>query len=145
MTLRVVFDTNTVVSALLFSKGRLAWLRRAWERGEVVPLVSKNTVRELLRVLAYPKFQLSKADREDLLAEYLPFAEAVEMSTDPRELPRCRGPHDQKFLELAVAGNSDAVVTGESDLLEMADAFPMPILTAAELRDRLATGAGSGA
>lgn len=52
---RVVLDTNCVVSALLFSRGRLAWLRRAWQSGRVVPLVSRGTATKLIRVLAYPK------------------------------------------------------------------------------------------
>ncbi len=51
MTLRVVFDTTTVVSALLFANGRLAWLRRHWREGECVPLLSAATAAELTRVL----------------------------------------------------------------------------------------------
>lgn len=137
VTHRIVFDTNSVVSAVLFSKGRLAWLRPAWRAGAVVPLVSKGTVQELLRVLAYPKFKLSQGDREELLAEYLPFAEVVEMPTDIPDLPQCRDEHDQKFLGLAVVGKADAVVSGDSDLLEMAEAFPIPILTVAGLKNRL--------
>ena len=52
---RVALDTHCVVSALLFSRGRLAWLRRAWQSGRVVPLVSRGTAAELIRVLVYPK------------------------------------------------------------------------------------------
>ena len=54
---RVVLDTSVVVSALVFEAGRLAWLRSAWRRERIKPLVSKSTVTELLRVLAYPKIQ----------------------------------------------------------------------------------------
>jgi hypothetical protein len=56
-TLRAVFDTNVVVSALVFG-GRLRWLRAAWAAQAVTPVVCRETVTELLRVLAYPKFHL---------------------------------------------------------------------------------------
>ncbi len=49
---RVVLDTNTVLSALLFVNGSLVPLRTAWQSGEVTPLLCAQTVVELLRVLA---------------------------------------------------------------------------------------------
>ena len=57
---RVVLDTNCLISALLFSKGQLSWLRHAWQNGRCIPLVSRATIEELLRVLAYPKFKLNQ-------------------------------------------------------------------------------------
>lgn len=138
MTLRVVFDTNTVVSALLFTKGRLAWLRTVWRQGSVVPLVSKATTEELLRVLAYPKFQLAQDEREELLGEFLPFAEIVDVVSSALGLPHCRDPHDQKFLQLAAAGKADALVTGDADLLTLSDEFPIPIMTPADFHRHIA-------
>jgi hypothetical protein len=55
--MRVIFDTNAIVSALLF-RGAATWLVEHWQSGEVTPMVSRETARELLRVLAYPKFGL---------------------------------------------------------------------------------------
>ncbi|MGB5569969.1 MAG: PIN domain-containing protein, partial [Sedimenticolaceae bacterium] len=69
MRCRAVFDTNTVVSALLFQQGRLAWIRGAWSAGAIAPVVCKETVEELLRVLAYPKFQLDRNEIDDLLGD----------------------------------------------------------------------------
>jgi uncharacterized protein len=60
--LRVVLDTNTVVSALLFPRGQLGWMRQVGSEGGMLPLVSADAVRELIRVLAYPKFELDQAD-----------------------------------------------------------------------------------
>jgi len=73
MSPRVVFDTTVVVSALLFTSGRLAWLRAHWRAGDALPLASRATIEELTRVLRYPKFQLSSDSRDELLAEYLPY------------------------------------------------------------------------
>ncbi len=136
MRLRVVCDTNTVLSALIFREGQLAWLRGAWAAREIIPIVSRGTASELLRALAYPKFHLSPADQEALLADYLPFAETV-APTGVRNPPRCRDPDDRMFPALAKAARADALVTGDKDLLGLAAEFPIPILKPAQLRARL--------
>lgn len=135
--LRVVLDTNVLLSALLFDEGRLAWLRRAWQDGILVPLLSRATAEELLRVLKYPKFRLSPAEREELLADVLPFCESVSIDDSPANLPPCRDADDRMFLEVATQGRADALVTGDADLLTLAGAFAVPIITPAELRERL--------
>lgn len=116
--LRAVFDTNTVVSALLFDGGRLAWLRQHWRQGGSVPLVSRATVAELTRVLSYPKFRLTPEDSIELLGDYLPYCETVEPAGNC--LIICRDPKDQPFLELAQSGKADLLVTGDHDLLALA-------------------------
>lgn len=116
--MRVVFDTNTVVSALLFEQGELSWLRLHWRLGRATALVSRATVGELIRVLTYPKFGLEKAEIEALLADYLPYTEAVEVSPQKTN-PRCRDADDQMFVDLAIAGKADVLVTGDRALLEM--------------------------
>ena len=137
VALRVVFDTNTVISALLFSKGRLAWLRTVWRQGTIVPLISKATTEEIIRVLAYPKFHLDATDQEELLGDFLPFAEVIDAVLPTGEVPICRDNHDQIFLELAVAGEADALVTGDEDLLIMAEQSPIPIMTPADCHRRI--------
>ncbi len=125
---RWVLDTNVVLSALLFPSGRLTWLRDAWRSGTVVPLASRETTTELIRVLHYPRFELTPREREDLLGDYLPHCESVTVS-EPVTVPQCRDPRDRPFLELAVAGQADALVTGDKDLLALAAALRIPIVT----------------
>jgi len=137
MSYRIVLDTNTVLSALLFGAGRLAWVRRRWQRNQILPLVCRTTVSELLRVLAYPKFKLTPAEQKDLLADFLPYAEVVDLPNPLPDLPVCRDEHDQIFLVLAHVGKADYLVTGDTDLLAMRAHFPELILTADELRGRL--------
>lgn len=134
---RLVLDTNVLLSALLFPAGSLSSLRDAWQSGLIVPLASRATTAELLRVLQYPKFRLTAGEREDLLADYLPWAESVVISDRP-EVPWCRDPKDRPFLELALAGKADALVTGDGDLQDLASSFPVPILAPGIMRDRLA-------
>lgn len=136
--LRVVFDTNVVVSALLFASGRLAWLRPAWRQGRAVPLVSRVTAGELLRVLAYPKFRLTAEEQRTLLADFLPFAEIVAEPKGGR-LPACRDAADLPFLALAAGAGADALVTGDDDLLAVSGRFRISILTPEAFRQRLGT------
>jgi putative PIN family toxin of toxin-antitoxin system len=137
MSQRAVLDTNCVISALLFSKQTLAWLRHSWQNGHITPLASKDTVNELMRVLAYPKFKLSKTEQALLLADFLPYAETVTIEQIPDGLPLIiRDPADQIFLILAVVGKAEVLVTGDADILDIKDSFHTPpIMTLAEYRD----------
>ncbi|MHB1144693.1 MAG: putative toxin-antitoxin system toxin component, PIN family [Thiobacillus sp.] len=126
----MVLDTNLVLSALVFAQGRLAVLRHAWQSGHCVPLVSKATTAELIRVLAYPKFKLSDEEQQELLADYLPWCATVRIPNPPPVTPECRDSFDQPFLQLAVAGKADYLVSGDQDLLILADRFDCPIVSA---------------
>lgn len=129
---RVVLDTNLVLSALVFAKGRSAALRHAWQRGACKPLASKATVAELIRVLAYPKFKLSPEEQEQLLSDYLPWCVTVRTPATPPTIPACRDPNDHIFLELAVTGKADFLVAGDKDLLSLRAEFNRPIVSAHE-------------
>jgi uncharacterized protein len=106
------------VSALLFADGRLAWLRKHWREAGCVPLISRDTAAELTRVLQYPKFHLSSDDRRELLAEYLPYCEIVEVRRRCNSV--CRDANDQPFLDLAQSGKAGLLVSGDRDLLALA-------------------------
>lgn len=115
-----MLDTNVVVSALLFAGGRPAQVRAAWQAGAFVPLASAATVNELVRVLAYPKFRLAPAERDELLADYLPWIEAVRIPDPPPRVPACRDAADAMFLHVAVAGRAICLVSGGRELLSLA-------------------------
>ncbi len=55
----VVLDTNVLISALLF-KGELSKFVGLWQKGKIVPTISKETFQELRNALEYPKFSLSQ-------------------------------------------------------------------------------------
>lgn len=130
---RVVLDTNVLLSALAFRHGRVAWLRPAWQAGRFVPLASRDTVSELIRVLNYPKFHLDLAEQEALLADFLPYAETVPVDPRPEGLPALRDADDRPFLALARAADADALVSGDDDLLAVRDeVLPLAILSPAD-------------
>lgn len=130
---RVVLDTNVVLSALVFGGGLAGQVRLAWQSGAIEPLASTATVQELVRVLAYPKFRLSPQEQQELLADYLPHVLTVRIPYPPPTVPECRDVMDSPFMHLAVAGKAQVLVSGDRDLLAIAGAFEKesgcPILT----------------
>lgn len=117
---RVVLDTNVVLSALLFGGGPAARVRSGWQAARFVPLASTATARELVRVLGYPKFRLSPAEQEELLADFMPWVEVVRIADPPPATPACRDPFDLPFLQLAIGGRARVLVSGDRDLLALA-------------------------
>ena len=97
---RSVLDTHVLVSSLLFHTGQVSWLRGAWRRGRIRPLVSRETAAELIRVIAYPRCALSADDQRKLLDDYLPYCESVDAPAKPAAIPECRNPFDRFFLYL---------------------------------------------
>lgn len=114
---RVVLDTHVVLSALLFGGGPPGRVRVGWQRGRFTPLASTATVAELVRVLGYPKFRLSAGDQQELLADYLPSVQVVQIPSPPPAAPACRDPWRLPFVHLTIAGKASALVSGDRDLL----------------------------
>ena len=114
---RIVFDTNVFISGLFSSTSTPARaLERAVTTGQL--LASTGTLQELMAKLLSPKFDryVPRATREALLLRLAPLIEVVEVLQSIRA---CRDPGDDKFLEVAVNGRADIIVTGDADLLGM--------------------------
>jgi putative PIN family toxin of toxin-antitoxin system len=114
---RVVLDTNVLVSALLFT-GISSELVPLWQRRAITLLLSRAIMDEYLRVLSYPKFQLSETEIKSLIEEELfPYVDVV----NPRRRLRVveRDPSDNKFLECAIAGKARVIISGDKDLLSI--------------------------
>ena len=133
--IRVVLDTNTLISALLFS-GTASRLVPLWQSRRITVLVSKEILQEYLRVLAYPKFQLGDHEIRALVEEeLLPFAETIRVRR--RLAVVRRDPEDDKFLECAVAGRAEYLVTGDRDLREFGSYRGITILTVGGFLERM--------
>ena len=133
MMLRVVLDTNVVVPALVFQHGRLAWIRNAWMAGRMTPFASKATIEEILRVLAYPRLQLTSEEIGVLVADSVPFVEAVEIKAGFTTVAGLKDPDDRILLELAKAGRAEFLVTGDRDLLGLSSVGDCQIIAPAQL------------
>lgn len=120
--LRAVIDTNVLISALLFRNGRLRNLRHAWQTGQFQPLVSAATSSELVSVLHYKKFKLDSSEIQETLALYIPYAKTHVIDAKAnslKQVPICRDPKDQMFLNLAQSAGADFLISGDEDLLSL--------------------------
>lgn len=112
--MRVVVDTNIFVSAALSEKSLPALAVYLVER-RCRLLKSTVTEQELLQVMARPHLAgLIAPPFLEWLSKMLAAAESV---TITEQVTECRDPKDNKFLELALNGRADVIVSGDSDLL----------------------------
>ncbi len=120
--LRVVLDTNVLLSLWAFVDSRLVPLRHQVECGAWTALANKASLAEYRRVLNYPKLKLDAATQRQAYDRYLDVVQHVgESSAQLRPpLPRCQDRDDQKFLELARDGRADWLLTADKDLLKLA-------------------------
>ena len=131
--IRIVLDTNVLVSALLFS-GEVGHIISSWKAQKFLPVLSHDTFDEFRRVLAYPKFSLTLREIDALLQdEVLPFCEVVDIEDDI--IGVCRDRADDKFLSCAVAAKADYIVSGDKDLLVLGNFRNIPIITAAAFQE----------
>lgn len=94
---------------------------------------------KLLRVLVYPKFRLEPIDRDRLLEDLLPWCESWGEAI-PSSRHRVRDPHDQVFLDLALAAATPVLVSGDADLLALKEeVVPLQIVNPADFQDWLGT------
>ncbi len=125
--IRAVLDTNVLVSALLFT-GPPSRLVPAWQAARVRPVVSAQILDEYLRVLAYPKFELTPAEIRGLIEEeLLPFIETVRVK--PSAVKQLRDPDDAKFIACALAAGVRWLVSGDADLLSLREVESVKIVT----------------
>jgi len=113
--LRLVLDTNVVVSGLIFSEslpGQVLSLAQA----SCTILQSADTLDELANVLARPKFD-RWVSQEARANAFVALGLLCELVTELPKLDICRDPIDNQYLELAVGGEATYIVTGDDDLL----------------------------
>lgn len=131
---RVVVDNNALISRLLLpasAPGRA--VRKAVDTAQL--LVSEPALNELADVLSRPKFDryISVEDRQQFLRLLIRVTEVVPIVY---AVQACRDPKDDMFLEVAVNGRADLIVTGDRDLLVLSPFRSIPIITPARYLER---------
>ncbi len=132
--LRLVLDTNIWLDWLVFDDPRVAPLRAEVDAGRAEVIIDQACEDELARVLAYPRrgSTLDASAQAACLGRCRAVARRIDATAcpDTTPLPRCRDPHDQKFLELAQRGGADYLVTRDKELLALARRLPFRVVTA---------------
>ena len=131
--MRVVLDTNILVSAIAYPGSIPGRIFNAWQSGQMDVVLSRYILGDMVRVL--PKLSSNKRslpEIRDLADSYLLKAEIVEPSLEVEE--ELRDVKDQPVLGTLRASQADYLITGDKDLLEPAGRYP--IVTPADFWDR---------
>lgn len=136
--MRVVIDTGVLVSALIRPQGTMGEILRTLRDGRFTPIYSTPMVMEIIDVLSRPKFRAKYHIRPDDMNALVNLLRLRgELVIPEKEITACRDPKDNKFLEAALAGEADAIVTGDDDLLVLHPFENVEILPPAEFFERL--------
>lgn len=128
--MRAVVDTNVIVRALIRPQGTVGPVLLRLRQGDYTLLYSGSLLEELADVLNRPrirdKYRLTNNDIQTVLALILLRGQEV---TPDQTITICRDPKDNKFLEVAVAGRADVIVTGDDDLLVLHPFAGIPVVS----------------
>lgn len=131
---KLVIDTNLWISRLLMPGGQAA---KAVDHGLAwgLPLMSEDTLTELVNVLARPKFDryVSLADRQQFIRLLGGIVRVIPIT---QRITACRDPKDDKFLDIALNGDARMILTGDNDLLELHPFHGIEILKPADFLNR---------
>jgi len=121
---KVVLDTSVLVSGLL--GGSSVPVLESWRREELILVVSPEIYREYESVLKRPKFGLPPSLVDELLSFVRQRSHWVEPDV---ELEIVRDPSDDKFVEAALSGGANTIVSSDRDLLDLKEAEGIPIVS----------------
>jgi putative PIN family toxin of toxin-antitoxin system len=124
--LRVVLDTNVLVSGLAYPAGVPGRILGAWQRGGLDVVLSKSILDEMVRVLPrLSRNQRSAAEIRDLADSFLFMAEIVEPSGDVEVALRDKTDGPVLGTLLAARADYDYLITGDKDLLALGGKYPL--------------------
>lgn len=137
--MRLLLDTNVVVSALLWG-GTPSRFIEAAVAGEIELVMSPDLFEELFEVLGR-RHLASRLAQVPAAAEALGLYEKLAIRVTPLEIPRvlAADPDDDRVLACAAAGRVDVLVTGDHALLELASHAGIPILSPKDALERIAS------
>jgi len=135
--MRLVLDTNTLLSAFLFS-GNEAKLLEKIICGEVHAFISEDILEEFDRILDKPKLKrmLESESTTKSSIESILFLEFLLMFPKER-ISACRDPADDMILECAVEAKADYIISGDEDLLILGEFRGIKIVRTKEILDIL--------
>jgi putative PIN family toxin of toxin-antitoxin system len=131
--MRVVLDTNIFISAVL--GGKLGVIIDEWKAGKFKLIVTDSIAHEYLDVINRPKFRIPKDEIVAATDYLLRIAEFV--TPEEEILVIVADPTDNKFLEAALAGKVNYIVSGDNHLLDIGSFRDIPIIPARKFIDLL--------
>jgi uncharacterized protein len=122
--LRVVLDTNVLVSGLAYPASIPGRIVSAWRHGGLDVVLSRYIFEEMARVLPrLSRISLNSSEVGDLVDSLMYLADVVE--TDAEQNAGLRDPQDQQVLATLRVSQADYLITGDKDLLALANNYPI--------------------
>lgn len=122
--LRVVLDTNVLVSGLAYPASVPGRIVATWRQGGLDVALSHHILDELARVLPrLSRIGLSTTEIRDLIDSLMFLADVVDAAAT--QDPRLRDPADQPVLATLIASGAQYLITGDKDLLALAEHYPI--------------------
>lgn len=136
--MRAVIDTGVFVSAFIRRHGTIGDILRALRDGRFTIIYTTDIVVEIIDVLGRAEFRSKyHIEPDDITALVNLIRLRGELVTPTRKVTACRDPKDDKFLEAALATQTDCIVSGDADLLDLNSFEKIPVLRPAEFLARL--------
>ena len=134
---RVVIDTSILLPILLYHDTESNWLAKLWIDLQILPLSNRETISELRDKLIEkspsPKPQQARVFAEAKILKYEPWCKPVALEANPAN-PRCSDPEDQRFIDLAIVGRADILITRDKSLLCMKNQVAFGIIDDRDFR-----------
>ena len=118
-----VLDANVLVSAVLNERGAPGKILQAWHAEQFGLLMSEVILKETARVLRYPKIVRRHGWTESQIAEFIRHLQGLAMVTPGKLVFSAvtQDPSDNRYLECAVEGEADCIVSGDRHLLSLGE------------------------
>ncbi|WP_461833924.1 putative toxin-antitoxin system toxin component, PIN family [Desulfothermus sp.] len=130
--MRVVLDTNVLISGIFFS-GSPSKILTYWRKGNFTTVISEPIIFEYIRVAEEISKKFPRVDISDILELFIINSEIVD--TGNLKITACEDLDDNKFLEWAIAGKCDLIVSGDKHLLKLNPYEDIEILKPREFLD----------
>jgi uncharacterized protein len=139
---KLVIDSKVWIAALISPAGTARQLVDAVLANDIEILMSEATFAELVSRLNRPQFDRYRVPEawNLFLSELVELALWLEDTGAANDI--CRDADDDKLLALAVTGQADAIISGDSDMLELTAHEGIPVLTPLQFLQRLRASAG---
>ena len=139
--IRAVVDTNILVRAIIKPAGSVGPVLQRLRRREYILLISRAMLDELVEVLYRPRLRTKYQISDSVLrATIRLIVLRSELIRPDRRIVAARDPRDDKFLEVAVSGCAQAIVSGDEDLLALNPFERIPIVAPAHFLAMLDRG-----
>lgn len=126
--MRVVFDNNVLISAAMLKNSipYLAFKKAVFESDILRTEKSVNELYKTINKAKFDKYFKPPNYKDEFLVSFITYSTNIIVSN---KITECRDPKDNIYLELALSGNADCIITGDHDLLVLNPFRGIPVIT----------------